>query len=291
MEQQAENEVLAQEEAVEQPEVEQVEGETPEGEQAEGESGGEPAAEDNEVVISFGEETPTSEEVEHQAAPAWVKELRKADREKAREIRELRQKLEAKQQAEAPAAMQKPTLADCDFDEDVFEQKLTAYHESQRKVKAEQEAKEAEAKKAREAWETRLNAYKDAKAKLPVSNFDEVEAVVQDTMSATQIGIIVSGADKPEHLVYAIGSNAAKLKELASITDPVKFAFAVARLETQMKVTPKKAAPAPEKPLKGGSTAVGATDTKLARLEAAAERTGDYSEVFAYKRELRRSQG
>lgn len=291
MNEQAENEVLEQEELQDELEAAQREGEMPEGQQQEGESGTEPATDDDEVVISFGEDAPTSEEVEHQAAPAWVKELRKADREKARKIRELEQQLTARQQAEQPASVAKPTLADCDFDEDVFEQKLTAYHEAQRAEKAKQEAQEAEARKAQEAWNARLTQYNEAKAKLSVGNFEEVEDIVKDAMNPTQLGIIVSGADKPEHLVYAIGSNAAKLKELASITDPVKFAFAVARLETKMQVTPKKAAPAPEKPLKGGATAVGATDNKLAQLEAEADRTGDRTKVLQYKRELRARAG
>jgi hypothetical protein len=291
MESQADNEVLEQDEPADQLETEETTGETLAEGAAEGESNGEAAPGDDEVVISFEGEAPASDEVEKEAAPAWVKELRKADREKAKRIRELEAQVAAKAQAEQPAAVAKPTLADCDFDEDVFEEKLTAYHESQRAAKAAKEKQEAEAKAAQEAWNARLSAYQEAKAKLPVANFEEVEDTVKEAMSSTQLAIIVSGADKPEHLVYAIGSNAAKLKELASIKDPVKFAFAVARLETKLTVAPKKAAPAPEKVIRGSATATGVTDTKLARLEAEADRTGDRTQVLAYRRELRNKAG
>ena len=45
---------------------------------------------DDGVVVSIGEESPTSEEAEEQRAPEWVRELRKSNREQAREIRDLK---------------------------------------------------------------------------------------------------------------------------------------------------------------------------------------------------------
>ena len=47
--------------------------------------------------------------------------------------------------------------------------------------------------------------------------------------------------------MYALGKNPKKAKELGEITDPVKFAFAVAKLETQLTVTSRKQVPPPEK--------------------------------------------
>jgi hypothetical protein len=87
--------------------------------------------------------------------------------------------------------------------------------------------------------------------------------------------------------VYALGKNPKKLKELASITDPVKFAFAIAKLETQLKVSNKKPAPPPEKVVGGTAPIRGAVDSTLERLRADAERTGDYSKVFAYRKQKR----
>ena len=78
------------------------------------------------------------------------------------------------------------------------------------------------------------------------------------------------------------------MKELAGIQDPVKFAFAVAKLEAQLKVTPKrKPTTKVEKMIKGSGSLAGTTDKKLDRLRAEAEKTGDLSKVHAYKRQLR----
>lgn len=243
---------------------------------------------DDEVVITIGEEAPPHDEEEGKAATPLIKMLRQRERELARENRELKKQAEARKQEEKPVvATAKPTLADSDWDEEDFAEKLTAWHEQQRAVKAEQESKEAEARKQQQQWDERLASYNQAKSKLSVSNYDEIEETVQGVMSQTQLGIILSGADKPEQLVYAIGSNPARLKELASITDPVKFSFAVAKLETQLKVTPRKAPPAPERTVKGNAVAVGVRDSKLDRLEAEADKTGDRSALVSYRKQLK----
>jgi hypothetical protein len=88
-------------------------------------------------------------------------------------------------------------------------------------------------------------------------------------------------------LIYAIGKSTKRAKELAAITDPVKFAFAVAKLETQLKVTNRKAASPPEKTVQGTGRVSGTVDSTLDRLRAEAEKTGNYSKVMAYKRQKR----
>ena len=119
-----------------------------------------------------------------------------------------------------------------------------------------------------------------------VDDFDGAEHVVQSTLSQLQQNMIVHAVDKPELVIYALGSNPAKAKELAAIKDPVRFAVAIGKLETQLKVQPRKQPPAPERHVRG--TAGGATiDNTLERLEAEADRTGDRSKVIAYKREQR----
>ena len=90
-------------------------------------------------------------------------------------------------------------------------------------------------------------------------------------------------------MIYALGKNPTKAKELSAINDPVKFAFAVAKLETQLKVTNRKAAPPPESTVRGTGRVSGAVDSTLERLRADAEKTGDYSKVMQYKRQKRQS--
>lgn len=252
----------------------------------------EEAHDDGEVVVTIGEESPPSEDEQNNGpAPQWLKDLRKSDREKTKRIRELEEQAKASAPAaKAENALTKPTLADCDYDEEVFETKLTAWHEQQASIKAEQQKKTDAEKAQQAAWQAKLDAHKTAKVALKVSDFDDAEAAAGEALSQTQLGIIVSGADNSAQVVYALGKHPAKLKELSSITDPVKFAFAVAKLETQLKVTQKKTPPAPEKRIAGSAPVSGSVNSGLAKLEAEAERTGDRSKVVAFKREQRRAQ-
>lgn len=245
---------------------------------------GEQASDDDEVVVSIGEEAPPPKE---EPAPAWVKELRKSHRELQRRNRELESRLSAQQQPAAPqvpAAGKKPTLEDHDYDPEQFEKALADWFERKRKAdEAEAHARAAQEAQAKE-WKGRLENYAKAKASLRVSDFEEAEAFVTETFSVTQQGVLVQGSENPELVVYALGKNPAKAKELASIKDPIKFAFAAAKLEAQLKVTSRKPAAAPEKSVSGTGRVSGAVDSTLEKLRAEAERTGNYSKVIAYKR-------
>lgn len=259
------------------------EGNLDDGQAGEGEGQvGEGEGESDDVVVTIGEETPPHEE-EHAQAPEWVRELRKNYRELQRENRELKEKVTAPGAETKPAQLgKKPTLEEHDYDADKFEEALANWYEQKRKVDEQQTKAEAEAKAAQDAWNAKLTAYGKAKTELKVKDFDDAEAVAQENFSATQQGIILQGAENPALVIYALGKNPKKAKELASITDPVKYAFAVAKLETQLKVTQRKAPP-PEKTLSGTGRVSGTVDSTLERLRAEAEKSGDYSKVIAYK--------
>ena len=112
---------------------------------------------DEDVVISIGEESPPQEE--EARAPEWVRELRKANREKERKIRELEAKLNAAPTETKPVALgKKPTLEDCDYDSDEYERKLAGWYEDKRLY----DAAEADAQAQRDAEadrkSTRLNS-------------------------------------------------------------------------------------------------------------------------------------
>lgn len=239
---------------------------------------------EDEVVISIGEESPPQEE--EARAPAWVRELRKANREKEREIRELKAKLTATATETKPVELKaKPTLESCDYDSDEYENKLAEWYEHKR----EYDAVEANAAAKRDAeakeWQDKLDSYAKARASLKVRDYEDAEAFALDTFNVTQQGIVLQGSENPAHLIYALGKSQKRAKELASINDPVKFAFAVAKLETQLKVTNRKAATAPERTItSGGGRISGSVDSTLDRLREEAVKTGDLSKVMAYKR-------
>lgn len=251
-----------------------------------------PPADEEEVVITLGEDPPPSEEDENQRAPEWVRELRKTNREKDRRIRELEAQLKAPQAAETAADPgTKPTLDSCGYDEAKFEAELSAWHERKRKAEEQQTEQRRKAEAEQAAWQATLDAYGKEKSALKVKDFEDAEDVVKEHLSTTQQGVILHGAEKRAQLVYALGKSPSKLKELAAIADPVKFAFAIAKLETQLKVTPKKSAPLPERQLHGSSPGGAAVENQLERLRAEAAKTGDFSKVHAFKRQQRQRAG
>jgi hypothetical protein len=230
---------------------------------------------EDEVVISIGEESPPQEE--EARAPAWVRELRKANREKEREIRELKAKLTATATETKPVELKaKPTLESCDYDSDEYENKLAEWYEHKREYDAVESNAAAKRDAEAKEWQDKLDSYAKARASLKVRDYEDAEAFALDTFNVTQQGIVLQGSENPAHLIYALGKSQKRAKELASINDPVKFAFAVAKLETQLKVTNRKAAAAPERTItSGGGRISGSVDSTLDRLREEAVKTGD----------------
>lgn len=272
-------------------ELEDEAGEVSDDEDSETEAETDEAAEDDDfVAVTIGEEAPPPEEDENERAPEWVRDLRKQYREEKRRNKELQEQLAATTGATKVAELgQKPTLEAADYDTERYEKELAAWYDRKRKHDEAEAARQAEAETAEREWKQKLEGYQSAKATLKVRDYDDAEEVVQDAFNVTQQGMILQGAENPALLVYALGKNPKRAKELASIKDPVKFAFAVARLETQLKVTKRKASSKPEPTISGTGRPSGSVDNTLERLRTEAEKTGDYSKVYAYKQRQKRT--
>jgi hypothetical protein len=249
-------------------------------------------AEADEVVVTIGD-APVEQEEPEGRAPEWVRDLRKTNRELVRKLRERDAEFDRlKGVAAAPATVTlgpKPTLEGADFDGDKFAEQLEAWHARKRQADEQAAAVQRQEDEARAAWQVKLTAYGAAKAALKVRDYEDAEAVAQETLSVVQQGIILNGAKNPALLVYALGKSPAKAKELAAITDPVKFAFAAAEVETQLKTTPRKSAPPPEQRLRSsaaGASATMGTNRKLEALREAGLKSGDMNEYLAAKRKL-----
>jgi hypothetical protein len=242
---------------------------------------------DDEVVVSIGEEAPPTEE--EVRAPEWVRELRKTNREKERRIRELEAKLTATTTENKPVVTMgpKPKLEDHDYDAERYEQALDAWHERKRQHDLETETVKKSELQQHQAWQAKLDSYGKAKAELKVRDYEDAEETVQQLLNVTQQGVVLQGADNPALVIYALGKNPKKAKEIAEITDPVKFAFAVAKLEKELKVTNRRAAPAPERIVSGTGRSSGAVDSTLDRLREEAARTGNMTKVIQYKAQKR----
>jgi hypothetical protein len=270
---------VIEDEATEQPQAQA------EGEQAQAKDD---EAESDEVVVSIGEEAPPPEPA---PAPEWIRELRKTNRELQRQNRELQAKLQSTAQTETkPVALgPKPRLEDHDYDADKFEAAFATWVERKRQADEAKAKQEAEALAQDKAWQATLDGYGKAKAELRVriKDFGDAEAVAEELFSDKQQYIMIHGADSPALVVYALGKNPKKAQELAAIKDPVKFSFAVAKLEKDLKVTNRKAAPPPERIVSGTGRVSGAVDSTLERLREEAARTGNMTKVMQYKAQKR----
>ena len=261
-----------------------VEGETPPAEEAE-----------SELVVSIGNEEPQPDPVAEEArqAPEWVKELRKQNREYQKRIRQLERNTQAPaaQGETTTAPPKKPTLADVDYDTGAYEAKLDDWYKAKAAYDQKANERQREADAAKGAWEAKINGYNTAKAELKARDFDDAEAVIADTLSVTQQGIILDGAEKPALLIYALGKNPKKAAELAAIQNPVAFAAAIGRLEASLKVTSRKPSAAPEQIPSGNAPKSGSVDNTLERLREEAGKTGDFTKVMAYKRQAAAKRG
>ena len=244
-------------------------------------------SESDEVVVSIGEEAPPAEE--EVRAPEWVRELRKTNREKERRIRELEAKLSATTTEIKPVVTlgPKPKLEEYDYDADRYEQAIDQWHDRKRDHDREADMALQSELQQRQAWQAKLNDYGKAKAELKVRDYEDAEETVQQLLNVTQQGVLLNGCDNPALVVYALGKNPKKTAELAKLTDPVKFAFAVAKLEKELKVTNRRAAPAPERVVSGTGRSSGAVDSTLERLREEAARTGNMTKVIQYRAQKR----
>jgi hypothetical protein len=233
-------------------------------------------------------EEESSEEEEEKRAPEWVRNVRKTNREQQKRIRELEEKLKTLAPVEeTPKLGQKPSLEACEYDASKFETELEQWHLRKQQVEAAAQKAKAEEAKQQEAWNSKLENFQKAKTSLKVKDFEEAEETIQEILNQTQIAIIVDGAKNPAELVYALGKNPKKAKELSEISNPVKFAFEIAKLETRVSVERKKSAPPPEKTVKGAAPLSGSFDSTLERLRAEADKTGDRSKVAKYLKSQR----
>jgi len=173
----------------------------------------------------------------------------------------------------------RPTLEDCGWDTDEYgkavEEWVIAKLEQEQKVKSQEKE-----------WEEVLSTYNTEKTKLKVKGYEIAERTVGNTLTVEQQAILLRGAKNAPAVVYALGVNKKKLEEISSIKDPVKFAFAISDLQSKMKVEKSSTPPPPERRLSGSANG-SAVDSTLEALRREAERTGDFTKVIQYKKQMR----
>lgn len=243
---------------------------------------------DDEVTITIRGEEPQEEKRESRS----MRDLRLSHRRLKKQKRELQEQLDAVSGSK-PKAVElgaKPKLDDYEYDTDEYENALDAWY-NQKKTVDDQQREQQRLKNAQtQEWQNRLDHHGNLKSKLKVRDYEEVELLVQEALSKTQQGMIVQGAEDSAKVMYVLGKNPKKLKELSEIKDPVKFAFTVSKLETRLKVTPKKRPSSnPESTIRGSGGSGGNTSAQLEKLRKDAEKTGDMTQVVAFRREMKRN--
>ncbi|TAM07247.1 MAG: hypothetical protein EPN70_03485 [Paraburkholderia sp.] len=251
---------------------------------------------EEEFSLQFGDEVPPASESQgSEGENSTIRDMRKRIAELNRTVRqfEAKEQTQQPQQVQVPTLGAKPKLEDFDYDEGKFDEALGKWYETKRQVDAAQAEQQAAEGKRKQALEERQNSYRAGAAR--IKGFRELEDDVVDALDVTQQGVLLAGAEKPEYLVAALGKYPNKLKQLAQIKDPVRFAFAAGKLEGELKVSTSrtannKAAPEGRVSSSAGAPAAGGGEKKLEQLRAEAEKTGDYSKVHAYKRQLKQAQ-
>ena len=288
---QEEEAILEEEEAIE----EVIEDEVPDEEPDEGEEQSEEDEEsedeeEDEDIISLGDEVVNEPDPEEKKAPRWVKDLRKQQKALLKENKELKAKMEQAQTAPKQEEIKlgkEPELEDFDYDTDKYKAALSKHFEDKRKYEAQEAERQQAQEEHKKALQERMESYNKKKSSLKVRDFEEAEQAVVESLSLVQQDIILDGAENPALLVYALGRSKAKSEALAKIKNPVKFAFEVAKIEANLKVTSRKSKPAPEGKLSTSGKGI-AVDDKLRKLEKEAMATGDMNKLLAYERQLKR---
>lgn len=229
-------------------------------------------------------------------APQWAKDLRKKARDDARELRRLEQERDealakaAGNGVQPPAAVvvgEKPTFEGCDYDAEKFEAELMAWKDRKRAAEDAEKNRTKEQQDAIDAYAVKQGAYKTGATALKVQDFDASEKAVEAGLSKLQQSIIVKHAKNAALLVYALGKDAARLKEMGAIKDPVEFGVRLAQLESEVR-TVQRPKFKPEGRVSGGGTGVPATGANaLEKARAAAEKTGDMTQVLKLRREAK----
>ncbi|EPO4108660.1 phage capsid protein [Enterobacter cloacae] len=212
------------------------------------------------------EEIPLTEEdddhVDGQPAPQWIKDLRKANREKDKELREMRRQLEQLQsrppeqqpQQQTDVIPPKPTLESCEYDEAAFEQAMTDWHEKKSRAEQQKQQKERQQQEYQQRFQQRVEAHKQRAAKFPMKDYQEMEAIVLSELPPVQQEIIIHCADEGSELIaYGLGKSQQLRQRVAAETDPIRAAFLLGQISKEVHLAPKpKKAIKPEPEVRGG---------------------------------------
>ena len=233
---------------------------------------------DDALEFSFDDDGEDKDEFAGQPAPEWVKEVRKENRELKRQLKQR----ESQQHEQQQALREKPTLDAHEYDSDAYEQDYAVWLSEKSQHDARQKADQEKYQHYDERYKSSVDA-----VRAKVADYDEIEQSIVDTVPPQRQALIKMLVDDPARMVVALGKSPAQLEKLLGLDD-IQFAKQIVLMEMQMSSKTKSRNQNKPKPktheLEG---AAGGADTRLTKLEAEADRTGDRSKVAAYKKQLK----
>lgn len=225
-------------------------------------------------------------------------ELSQADQAKealAAENRLLRMQMQQRQQQEGKQPDKAPTLAECGYDEDVFAQKMQDYLSGTSRSALSDELKKYEQRQLQQQFErnraSALEAHYERADKLKVPDYDVAEEKAVEALGRDFVADVAARLPDSEVVLYFLGKNPGKAREIAELAkrDPALAAVAIGELKAGLKVQPKGAktnTPEPDTPAGGGGASTSsAWQRKLDKAVEHANRTGNMDEVSRIRRE------
>lgn len=246
----------------------------------------------DEILISF-------DEPEEDGGNQTIREMREALKEAKRKNRELEQKLTTTAPPE-PELGEKPKLADFDYDDERYDEALLAWNERKRQVDAQKAEREELARQEEQEYQERLAAYHAEKAKLGVKDFDEIEEAARGVLPKAVQSVIVDVSKHAPVTILALVRNPQLVDTLLgsakgrgdklTTRDLIQITARLKDMEAKMRVT-SRTKPAPEKRIAstGGASVPKTSEKQLAKLREEAQRTGDFSKVTAYRRQMQQA--
>lgn len=229
---------------------------------------------DDEFPDTFDDEAGT---IENKGLLKLLRERDTAQKNRIRELEQLRN-------APVIQRTERPTLESCDYDEDKFEAEFVAWQRNEQAIRDQETARTADQQQTAQSWQQELSSYKENATKLGKPDFGDAEELVISALSDAQQTTVVMAAKDPARFIYALGRSPNRLAALATITNPIKLAAEVARIEG-VRMMPTKTPPNIDTPARGSGRLSTPEKSKAEDKQIAqAAKTGDIDALRAWRK-------
>lgn len=240
-------------------------------------------AETNDDIVIDGEED-SGEDL-------TIKKVRDWGRDQARARMAAERRLAELESASEPEIVvgDKPKMEDFDYDADRFEAATDQWYGRKSQAERQKASKDAVQSEASRKVQDLQVSYRTSATRLAPANaavFDEADKAVREALGDDAPIAMAGYFKEPAKLVIALHKYPSRLQAIADEPDNMKKLLMLKEIEMAIKSSgTQRRAPAPEsETIQRGSAPISPrSDKKLEALEAKAAKSGDRSELIAYK--------